>query len=1007
MMQQPSPHRPINPPSIPWEPLIAGIEDEAIVLLNPEGIILSWNLGAQQIFGYTAAEMVGQSLEPLYPIAEREQQPQQHLAIARHQGRYREETWKQRKDAQRFLAHTSLTAQHNEAGELLGFALLVRDITGPRQQHSYYQLLERALAASANAITISDPNLPDNPLIFVNRRFEQMTGYSLTEAIGKNCRYLHGEDTEQPGLTTLRTAIAHQTDCCVTLRNYRKDGTLFWNELRISPVLNNQGELTHFIGVQSDVTERIAVEQRLQHVTQAVEAASDAIAIADPSGEILYHNRAFRRLFSDRPDQLPSHYSSLYTDPQEATTVLTLMNQGQTCSREVRMKSPHSPQPVSIFLRANPLQDEQGHLNGWIAIHTDITEQKKAEAALRQGQILQEREQRNQLLLAAIPDTILRLNRQGILLDYRASHQHLWGQLAENALGQSLLQLLPLVVAAEMIGRLKITLDTGQPQVVEYDLPAGDGNSRTIPYEARFVLAGGDEVLVILRDITERKQIDRLKNEFVSIVSHELRTPLTSVRGSLSLVTGGVAGEIPSQAKALIEIAVKNTERLILLINDILDIEKIESGKMDFNLEKLEIQPLVEQAIADNQPFAEQFSVHLQLEQTLPNAIVKVDRDRLLQVFTNLLSNAAKFSPPQAVVSVRIFRHQQKIRIEVSDHGSGIPEEFRPRIFQKFVQADASIARRKGGTGLGLSICKAIVEHLGGTIGFKTETLVGTTFYIELPEVEIPNIAPASPYPLSQKSDRLLICEDDRDIAKLLSLMLEKDGFVTDIAYSAQQAKTLLTQHTYTMMTLDLALPDQDGISLLRELRHDPKTQHLPIIVVSANAEVGKSNDESCFAVIDWLEKPIDQQRLLAAIHTAHRSHPGEKPQVLQVEDDPDLVQVVTAILRDYAIVEAASTLQTARQKLQQHPYDLVILDLNLPDGSGFDLLPELNCHPLSPIPAVIFSANEVSLDLAKKVSAALVKSRTSNQQLLNTIKSLISKSLIRHSDTAQNKGLP
>jgi len=237
----------------------------------------------------------------------------------------------------------------------------------------------------------------------------------------------------------------------------------------------------------------------------------------------------------------------------------------------------------------------------------------------------------------------------------------------------------------------------------------------------------------IFRDITERKNVDRLKDEFISIVSHELRTPLTSIHGSLSLMSKGIAGEIPPQIKKLVDIAMRNSKRLGKLVNDLLDFQKIESGKMEFQFETIPLKDLLEQSIEDNKGFADQFKVEFILEDVLPEARINADRDRLLQVMTNLLSNAAKFSPPEGRVEISVCRHNGGFRVSVRDHGPGIPEQFREQIFNKFVQADSSNSRQRGGTGLGLSIAKSIVEKLGGEIGFESEIDMGTTFYFDLP----------------------------------------------------------------------------------------------------------------------------------------------------------------------------------------------------------------------------------------------------------------------------------
>jgi len=243
-------------------------------------------------------------------------------------------------------------------------------------------------------------------------------------------------------------------------------------------------------------------------------------------------------------------------------------------------------------------------------------------------------------------------------------------------------------------------------------------------------------IYAIARDITEAKKIDQMKSEFISTISHELRTPLTSIRGSLGMLAKGVSGELPGQASQLIDIAHRNCERLVHLINDFLDSEKIASGKMNFTTEPVELNSLVRQAVEANQPYASQHGVKIIIGQSAPRFFVSADPFRLTQVLDNLLSNAAKFSPPESHVTVTVSRVNQRARVAVSDLGPGIPAEFKQRIFERFAQADTSDARQKGGTGLGLSIAKAIIVALGGEIDFTSDRAHGTTFYFELPELQ-------------------------------------------------------------------------------------------------------------------------------------------------------------------------------------------------------------------------------------------------------------------------------
>jgi CheY-like chemotaxis protein len=215
------------------------------------------------------------------------------------------------------------------------------------------------------------------------------------------------------------------------------------------------------------------------------------------------------------------------------------------------------------------------------------------------------------------------------------------------------------------------------------------------------------------------------------------------------------------------------------------------------------------------------------------------------------------------VVEVSAKRAGPSVRVEVRDHGEGIPEEFRGRIFQKFSQADSSDTRLRGGTGLGLSISKAIIEHLGGAIGFDTRTGWGTNFWFELPEwAPAPQAAEARPC--------ILVCEDDPDIARLIGMMLDQAGYDTEIAGTAALASQLAAENSYAAMTLDIKLPDADGMALVERLRRDTRTLELPIVVVSAIAEKDHIKiGHEAFTISDWLDKPIDQNRLVLAIRHA------------------------------------------------------------------------------------------------------------------------------------------
>ncbi|MDP3267889.1 MAG: MHYT domain-containing protein [Legionella sp.] len=529
---------------------------------------------------------------------------------------------------------------------------------------------------------------------------------------------------------------------------------------------------------------------------------------------------------------------------------------------------------------------------------------------------------------------------------------------------------------------------------VELTMKFKNNMVRNVVIDAQKIINSAGQNLgavAIIHDITELKRTEKLKNEFVSVVSHELRTPLTSIRGSLGLLVSGIMGEFPEKANKLLNIANNNCERLLLLINDILDIEKIEAGKMDFELKIHNLTQIVAESVVSNKMYADKYEVSLELNQPETPIFVYTDLGRLLQVLANLISNACKFSPKGETISVITTLQKTYVRVEVIDHGPGISKEFQSRIFKKFSQADSSDTRGKGGTGLGLNISKTIIEKLGGTLGFFSEPNKSTTFYFDLPITQENSKSANSEEDSTKTPDfkkRLLICEDDEDQSVYLKTLLEAAGFVVDVAETVAKAKILLEEHNYNALLLDLILPDQDGITFIRELRADDKTKELHIIVVSVIGDTGQALlNGDAFSVIDWLDKPINFNKLLKAINKVKKRGKSEIPKILHIEDNVDTQHVVSVLLEQYAKVSIASTLHEAKEMLEKKQYDLIILDLLLPDGNGIEILPLLALHK---VPVLVFSNMQLSNDYEKFVSQSLIKSNSSNETLVNTIVHLL-----------------
>nr|WP_154382538.1 sensor histidine kinase [Pseudoduganella rivuli] len=389
----------------------------------------------------------------------------------------------------------------------------------------------------------------------------------------------------------------------------------------------------------------------------------------------------------------------------------------------------------NLLGKTEELNELNRSLEQRVAQRTDDLERALAQVRAEQRRV--------QTIIDSAQDAFVGLDLQGRITDWNGAAEHMFGWSHAEVAGKPLEDfLIPARYRDHYVKAMRGFNELGDADLLNRRLERIVVNraGQEVPVEVTVGLAGSRDQYffsAFLHDISERKKVEQMKNEFISTVSHELRTPMTSIRASLSMLASGVAGDLPDDTKQLIDIAHASCERLVRLVNDVLDIEKMESGKMEFDFQPQALLPLARTAIDDVQGSAAHAGVTLALEEgpDAAAACAQVDHDRLIQVVVNLLSNAVKFSPPGGRVTVTVERLADGgdwAVIRVADQGPGIPDAFRDRIFQKFAQADSTDTRQKGGTGLGLSICKSIVERHGGAIAFTSEAGRGTEFTVRL-----------------------------------------------------------------------------------------------------------------------------------------------------------------------------------------------------------------------------------------------------------------------------------
>lgn len=462
--------------------------------------------------------------------------------------------------------------------------------------------------------------------------------------------------------------------------------------------------------------------------------------------------------------------------------------------------------------------------------------------------------------------------------------------------------------------------------------------------------------MLVFRDITREREVDQMKTDFVSIVSHELRTPLTSIRGALQLVLGRPQQPpLAERTRDLLAISLKNSERLIRLINDILDVSKIEQGSLQLHRAIIDPADLCRNALQEVETIAAERNITLQM--LVPESFppVSADRDRALQVLTNLISNAIKFSEPGQPVEVSATRSSRAIYFAVRDYGRGIAAEDHQRIFDKFHQLDSSLTRQASGTGLGLAICKALVEEQGGRIWVDSALGKGATFTFTLPlagQAEPPATAPEQ---ASQPT--IIVADSSPGTRQKLSAMLEQAGYQVAEADSGAATLKLARSLQPALIALDSALPDLDSFDAAQLLWHDPQTRDIPVLFIASSSDHMRTLPPGTISArlltIDELLNHV--QRLTSTIQR----------RVLVMEDDYHVRPTLAHLLRrsGFAVSEAGDS-RNGLSLLEREPPDLILLDVRMAAGEGFEVLRWLkHDQRFSNIPVVVLSVHDVEDD--------------------------------------------
>ncbi len=508
----------------------------------------------------------------------------------------------------------------------------------------------------------------------------------------------------------------------------------------------------------------------------------------------------------------------------------------------------------------------------------------------------------------------------------------------------------------------------------------------------------------------ELQELNRLKSDFIAIVSHELRTPLASIIGYVDLMLDEETGPLNEEQSQYLGIIERNAERLSRLINDILDISRIEAGRIDLAMAPLNMVEIARETVVTMQPQAQVKGIEMTVSMAEGLPPIQGDPDRIRQVLVNLLSNAIKFTPQGGQVEIsgwclaageqppppgpELATINDWLLISVADTGIGIAAEELDRIFDKFYQAGGFANRSVGGSGLGLSIVRGIVEAHGGKIWAQSAgENQGSTFTFALPVIEAKPIP--VPSPLTPSTAMVLVIDDDPDAVNLLRLYLEEEGYSVTGAYDGETALQLAVELQPAVILLDILMPKLNGFTVLERLKANTATQDIPVIIVSilTNQEKGLS-----LGAMDYLTKPIDRQRLLKSVRrlTKPRSPKGTFPSVLIVDDDKELADLVRIHLLGGGFwATCAYDGREAMEKVREQIPDLLILDILMPEMDGFEVIKALKGDPLTRhVPVIILTAKDLTEKERKSLQLGttryLTKTLFSKEDLLAEVRDMV-----------------
>ncbi|GAC1347334.1 MAG: hypothetical protein NVSMB27_12520 [Ktedonobacteraceae bacterium] len=726
------------------------------------------------------------------------------------------------------------------------------------------------------------------------------------------------------------------------------------------------------------------VTQREQAVTlraqaQLLDLAHDTIMVRDlHTNKIIFWNQGAEQMYGWMKAEVLGNDSHTFLQtrfPQPLKEIEAELLRAGHWEGEL-VHSRRNGKPIVVASRWALQHGERGEPLAILEINNDITARKHAEAG-REQQYREAQRARSETgaVLDAVSEAIILVSSDRRLLSVNQRFAGFFGIHADKVLGRRFDELQPEVerIFANPSEFRSLVADTAgdvERQFTAIILQCWPQSRELELFSTPVRSANGEHLgrLYVFRDVTHEREVDRMKSEFVSLVSHELRTPLTSIKGYVDLLLDGDAGELNAEQQEYLDVVKNNADRLVALINDLLDVSRIESGKIQLQRTALDIAHLIQGTADSLRPQLETKKQHLTL--TIPEALPAVsgDADRVTQILTNLLSNAHKYTPPGGTIAITAHAEGSVVRVDMRDTGIGLSPEEQAQLFTKFFRARNQTTQAVGGTGLGLSITRSLVQMHGGEITVLSAPGQGSTFSFTLPTVQ-KTAALDAPALITRPGGSILVVDDEPDIAHLIQRYLERAGYQVHLAHNASDAlKMAQTQHP-DLITLDIMLPDTDGFTVLEWLKSDQATATIPVVLLSIVDDGGRGK---LLGAVDYLRKPISEEALLERVGLILSEDRAQL--ILVADDDADIRGLVAENLRraGYQVVEASDGAEAVALAQRDRP-SLALLDIRMPAMDGIAALRALRADPATrSLPVIMMTASPGAFEESRSTIKAL-----------------------------------